>query len=360
MNIVEYLTMKLGEPAKDGDRLAFPCPRPGCHKSTPHFRVKLDRKGGVGHCVKCSYPPRGSHMDIYGVIAELEGMRREDAKKKIETIPSYEDEEDPLQEFLNRDEGRELDLEDFEETPRSFKKRAALKPVVPDKEACLWWDETFLDIMKPRSPLGERIKNYLYERNIGMELIRKYRLRYCDRKRVRGRNNIGRRFHARIMIPVLQRGKIVYWQGRSIKKDSKMKYKNPVEGLDVKIGAKDTLFGLDAARGKSLVIVVEGIIDAIKIGPGALALLGKGLDHERMEMIKENGATSMILFFDKDVPGEERRKMLDVATAHMEDVKWTESRTMNKDAGDMGATEIADTLKMAKPQSFEDSLGLDD
>lgn len=355
MNIVEYLTRKLGEPVEEGGRLAFPCPRPGCHSNTPHFRVKLDKKGGVGHCVKCGYPPKGSHMDIYGVIASLEGMRRDEAKSKIQAIPSFEDEDDPLQEFLDSD-GEELEFEG-EETRKSSK-TLSLRPVQPREDAFEWWDDLFLDILKPKTKLGQRIKNYLYERNIGMEIIRKYHLRYCDKRAVRGKNNMGRRFHARIMIPVLQRGKLVYWQGRTIKKEVKDKYKNPTEGLDVKVGAKDTLFGLDAARGRAQVIVVEGIFDAIKIGPGALALLGKGLDEARMRMIKENGATSMIIFFDKDVPQEERQEMLNAALAHMDDVRWTESATMNKDAGAMSTVEIADTLKQARRQTFEESLGL--
>ena len=87
-----------------------------------------------------------------------------------------------------------------------------------------------------------------------------------------------------LFIPVIFRGETVTWITRSINPNAERRYQNaPLRQSSVSI--RDVLYGSDLI--KDTVIIVEGPLDVWKIGPGAVALCGKGMSHARLEFLSK-------------------------------------------------------------------------
>lgn len=89
-------------------------------------------------------------------------------------------------------------------------------------------------------------------------------------------------YRLRIIIPVKDiNGRVVSFQGRDITGQQELRYKGcPVERSAVHY--KHIVYGSDVAREYSSIVVVEGIFDAWKLGPGAVATFGTSLTQEQI------------------------------------------------------------------------------
>jgi DNA primase len=81
----------------------------------------------------------------------------------------------------------------------------------------------------------------------------------------------------RLYIPIHQGGKLVFWQGRTLVEGLKMKYFN-TPGLH----KSSYLYNFDRARKQPGVVVVEGVTDAWRVGPSAVAFFGKKASREQI------------------------------------------------------------------------------
>lgn len=86
----------------------------------------------------------------------------------------------------------------------------------------------------------------------------------------------------RVFIPIAERGKIVSWTTRAIRDDVDAKYVDASPEQEAK-PAKRVLFGEDLAG--HAIIVCEGPLDAMRVGPGAVALLGSKWSSAQLEKI---------------------------------------------------------------------------
>jgi hypothetical protein len=82
---------------------------------------------------------------------------------------------------------------------------------------------------------------------------------------------ITHRFKWRLYIPVVYRARRVSWTTRSLAATAQMRYKSANASEEV-IGIKEVVYGLDFCHHS--VVIVEGPVDAWKVGPGAGALFG--------------------------------------------------------------------------------------
>ena len=153
---------------------------------------------------------------------------------------------------------------------------------------------------KPRRRFAEAAYDYLTTtRKVDSYTSKKYELSYCFSGKYRGR----------IIVPVRnERGEVVYFVARDVGNTSKMKYKNPPApkgGL---------FFGMDRAMGKKTVFIVEGVFDAIRIGDGALAALGKtkGLTDEHKDFIASLDPELVVVLFDADAEEDASRLAIDL------------------------------------------------
>jgi len=117
---------------------------------------------------------------------------------------------------------------------------------------------------------------------------------------------IAPRLSWRIFIPIHYHGEVVSWTTRSISNNLKIvRYISAGENEEA-MPHKELLYGEDFAR--HAVIVVEGIFDVWRIGPGAVATFGSGYSQEQLERIAKYPTRAIC--FDNEPEAQRRAKKL--------------------------------------------------
>lgn len=99
----------------------------------------------------------------------------------------------------------------------------------------------------------------------------------------------------RIIIPVYWKGEIVSFVGRDYTGKQELRYKTASRDKE-KIHHKDIVYGLDQAQYYDAVIVVEGIFDAWRIGPGAVATFGTSVTLAQVRELSRLKQKVYVLF----------------------------------------------------------------
>jgi len=117
---------------------------------------------------------------------------------------------------------------------------------------------------------------------------------------------IAPRLSWRIFIPIHYHGEVVSWTTRSISNNLKIvRYISAGENEEA-MPHKELLYGEDFAR--HAVIVVEGIFDVWRIGPGAVATFGSGYSQEQLERIAKYPTRAIC--FDSEPEAQKRARKL--------------------------------------------------
>lgn len=117
----------------------------------------------------------------------------------------------------------------------------------------------------------------------------------------------------RIIIPIEHHWKLVSYQGRDITGKSDMKYKACRQEDEVR-DHKDCLYGLDKTK-SNRVIVVEGVTDVWRLGPGTVATFGIKYKPAQVRLLL-NFAMVFILFDPESEAQEQAKKLgLELKTA---------------------------------------------
>ena len=136
-----------------------------------------------------------------------------------------------------------------------------------------------------------------------------------------GTGSIGR-YKYRIIAPVFFRGVLVSFQGRDITNKSSLKYKACPKHKE-RIHHKHVLYGFDLA-GRD-VIVVEGITDAWRLGPGAVATFGIKYTWAQVQLLST--FRRVFVWFDESDPeavDKSQQLMLDLGSLGVEsNAIWT-------------------------------------
>lgn len=101
----------------------------------------------------------------------------------------------------------------------------------------------------------------------------------------------------RIIVPTYMDSRLVFWQARAtweVTKDEK-KVLNPTG-----VSARHVLFNYDIAKAFEQIVIVEGFIDAVKVGPNAVATNGKKLHPQQLLALEKTSAKEIILLWDND------------------------------------------------------------
>ena len=148
------------------------------------------------------------------------------------------------------------------------------------------------------NPLYSAHKKYLHTRGFRWRAVEKL-------WKIRG-IGIASKLAWRIWIPIYYHGEIVSWTTRSISLNSNItRYISaaPNEELLLHI---ELLYGEDFAR--HAIIVVEGIFDAWRIGPGAVATFGSGYSQEQLERIARYPTRAIC--FDNELEAQKTARKL--------------------------------------------------
>lgn len=160
-------------------------------------------------------------------------------------------------------------------------------------------------------PMHPRVWQYLhYERGLFPPTVLGYRLAVGLRGRLRDY----------VVFPVFMDGALVYYQGRAmwnppshLSKVAKKEwakatgYRKTLNPLSVEgnATASEVLFNYDRARAEPHVVICEGPVDAMKVGPHAVALLGKAESPQKIERLLRMNAQQYTVYLDN---GEEEQE----------------------------------------------------
>lgn len=109
----------------------------------------------------------------------------------------------------------------------------------------------------------------------------------------------------RLFIPITERGRSVSWTTRSIDAQAYVRYLTAPPEREAKPG-RELLYGADYCG--HAIIVVEGPVDAWRIGPGAVATMGLTLSREQMSAIGKYPVR--VIAFDNEPEAQKRAKKL--------------------------------------------------
>jgi hypothetical protein len=169
-------------------------------------------------------------------------------------------------------------------------------------------------IRKQGEPLRERVeRNDKLDPPVGMgPLTRLHRL-YLRRRGfnptaleqlwgLRATTHLSGEWNWRIVAPIRdQDGRVVAYQGRAIQTDVRPKYKM-TDRDDALIDPSHLLYGLECAQ-KS-VVIVEGVVDVWKIGPGAVATFG--IDWKQEQANRLRCFNQRYVLFDPEPKAQQR------------------------------------------------------
>lgn len=131
---------------------------------------------------------------------------------------------------------------------------------------------------------------YMVQRGISVEDVRMFGLFYCD----------GGRYRGRLIFPVYESGRLVYFQGRAMwesKEPGFLKSLNPAREGGAGVSS-EVLFNLDQARCHPRVAITEGPIDAVHVGPDAVCTFGKKISATQIAKLLRAGVKAVDLIWD--------------------------------------------------------------
>jgi len=153
------------------------------------------------------------------------------------------------------------------------------------------------------------------------------------------------RFKHRIIAPIYHRGRMVSFQGRDITDRSPLRYKSCPKHLEVR-PIKSCLYGSEKLTTERSVVVVEGIIDVWKLGPGSVGTFGISWTKEQLELLGEFDHVSIL--FDPDRTAiSQGIKLAETLVQNGVEVFIVETET---DPGDMEEEEALELMYRITPR----------
>lgn len=193
---------------------------------------------------------------------------------------------------INKIKGREGDVRGFQSSIDSLKER--VEKVIEKKVLIkTFFPQGYQTFSRGVGPIRDRCYAYIKNRGINPE---RFGVGYCESDPYKGG----------LVLPVYDpSGNLVYWTVRML--DGLQRYKNPPKDLFPMGRGSVIWFGEKWPPEGSVVIITEGIMDAMSlasVGFPSGALLGKMASREQALLLKKRGYR-IILGFDNDSPGME-------------------------------------------------------
>ncbi len=197
--------------------------------------------------------------------------------------------------------------------------------------------KSLLEKPKGLNPLYKKVVQYAKDRNITKEDIIRYNIGYCD----------GGIYNNRIIIPSYDsNNRLNYFIARSVFVEEKFKYKNPPVSKNV------TMFE-NQINWNQPITLCEGVFDALAIKRNAIPLLGKFIPKTLMDNIYKKGIKEIKILLDKDA---QEQALYYVNYFMNNGIVVTNILPTEKDAGEMGFSQVNSILKEKNKTDFEDII----
>ena len=188
------------------------------------------------------------------------------------------------------------------------------------------------DILDPHS--DKQVMEYLRNRNIDDQFINDFHIKYCNFIVINGT-----KFCNRILIPIIVDGKILSYDGRTFT-DDKPKVLYP-KGTSL-----GTLFNIDNLDFNKELILVEGIMDMVKIythiTKNVTTCFGINLSNKQIDLLEN--CQHLLVIPDNDKAGKQFISLLDKHMNYEYKIGFLES----KDPGEASVEELKNIIQNAK------------
>lgn len=156
----------------------------------------------------------------------------------------------------------------------------------------------------------------------------------------------GLNYGNRIIIPIYDlEGNLVSFQGRDVTEVEGVERYKVCPVKKALMHYKDTVYAGHLATGRR-VVVVEGVVDAWKLGPGAVATFGTGC--KKSQILALTNWPEVVFFFDPEVDAQNKARayaeelaMLGVQVSVAYEDFGTKPNGKKRDVGDLAPHEIA-------------------
>jgi len=187
------------------------------------------------------------------------------------------------------------------------------------------------------NPLYRKVIDYAKSRNLTKEDITRYNIGYCTSGHYSGR----------IIIPSYDsNNRLNYFIARSVFVEEKFKYKNPPV-------SKNVIMFENQINWDEPITLVEGVFDAMAVKRNSIPILGKFIPTKLNEAIFKNEVKNINIFLDEDAQGQALRYTMQFQN---QGIDTKNIKPTDKDASDMGFTEVNNKLKESKKTGFGDII----
>ena len=196
---------------------------------------------------------------------------------------------------------------------------------------------SLLEEPKGINPLFRKVKEYARKRNISEGDIKRYNIGYCD----------SGHYANRIIIPSYDRdNRLNYFIARSVFDEEKFKYKNPPV-------SKNVIMFENQINWNEPITLVEGVFDAMAVKRNAIPLLGKFVPKTLNDTIYKKEVKGINILLDEDA---QEQALYYTVQYQNQGITTKNIKPTDKDASDMGFSEVNSKLKESKETEFSDII----
>jgi len=170
-------------------------------------------------------------------------------------------------------------------------------PKKQTKEDVIFLDE--FEILDFNNTSHKKYIDYLFDRKISKFKIENTKL-FIDKK------------EERIIFPVYENNKLLFWTGRSINKNSTMPWKHKKSNT-----WPHPIWNLENVESGSTVVIFEAIFDAIMVHNGIAILGASNIQQEQIDKIIEKNLSKIVIIMDNDAAGiKTKLKLAELLSKH--------------------------------------------
>lgn len=197
--------------------------------------------------------------------------------------------------------------------------------------------QSLLKEPKGFNPLFGKVKEYARKRGISQGDIKRYNIGYCD----------SGHYANRIIIPSYDNNnRLNYFIARSVFDEEKFKYKNPPV-------SKNVIMFENQINWNEPITLVEGVFDAMAVKRNAIPLLGKFVPKTLNDTIYKKEVKSINILLDEDAQEQALRYTVQYQN---QGITTKNIKPTDKDASDMGFSEVNTKLKESEQTQFVDII----
>jgi DNA primase len=187
------------------------------------------------------------------------------------------------------------------------------------------------------NPLFGKVKEYARKRGISEGDIKRYNIGYCD----------SGHYANRIIIPSYDRdNRLNYFIARSVFDEEKFKYKNPPV-------SKNVIMFENQINWNEPITLVEGVFDAMAVKRNAIPLLGKFVPKTLNDTIYKKEVKNINILLDEDAQEQALHYTIQYQN---QGITTKNIKPTDKDASDMGFSEVNNKLKESEKTQFSDII----